>query len=92
MTGFFMPCSSTRLICSRILSLRAIWPDSQSAKRLGAVAALQQEPLAALGLGDLPLERLDFPRDDDRRQTAQFRNGPLQRNRIPVRGLLFRGS
>src|SRR5205814_1785064 len=31
MMGFFSPCSSTRLICSRILSFLAMVSDSQSA-------------------------------------------------------------
>ena len=35
--------------------------ERQSSKRLGAVAALQQEPLAAGGLGQLRLERSRLP-------------------------------
>ena len=47
---------------------------------LGAVAALQQEALAFLRLGQLLLEREDFPRRHQRRQRAQF-----AQRRLPAR-------
>jgi len=55
---------------------------------LGAIPALQQEPFTPLRLGDLPLERLDFPGHDDRGQPAQGFNRPRQCHRIPVGRLL----
>ncbi len=57
---------------------------------LGAIPALQQEPLAPLCLGDLPLERVDFPGHDDRGQPAQGIDRPRQGHRIPVGRLLLR--
>jgi hypothetical protein len=58
-------------------------------ERLGAVAALQQEPPARLGFRDLALQRLDFPRNDDRRQVSERLDRAGERHRIPVGRLLL---
>src|SRR5262245_44145668 len=57
-------------------------------KRFGAISALQQEPTALLRLGDLALERLDFPRHDDRRQLRERGDHARQRRRIAIDRLL----
>ena len=57
---------------------------------LGAIAALQQERLAALRLGELRLQVLDFPRRHDRRQPAQVREHALEVHVIAIGGLLRR--
>src|SRR5690606_7474959 len=57
-----------------------------------AVAALENEPPALLGFRELPLQRLDLPRGDERGQRAQLLERRLEPARIGVmdrlRGLL----
>jgi hypothetical protein len=55
---------------------------------LGAIAALQQEGIAALRLGELRFEVLDLPGRHDRRQVAQLREHAFQVAPVAVRGLL----
>ena len=57
---------------------------------LGAVATLQQEALAALCLGDLPSQGLDFPRHHDGRQAAECVHRPAQRGGVAIDRLLGR--
>ena len=57
---------------------------------LGAVAALQQERFAALRLGELRLQFLDFPGRDDRRQPAELRQHAVQVGAITIGRLLSR--
>ena len=89
MIGFFSPCSSTRLICSRIFSFLAIVIRLAVGERLGAVAALQQERLAALRRGQPLAQRLDLPGHHDRRQARELRHDALERLGILVDGLLL---
>jgi hypothetical protein len=56
---------------------------------LRAIAALEQERLAARRLGELALERFDLPRGHQRRQPPEGGESPLERRRIAVDRLLI---
>ena len=64
--------------------------EEQSAKTLGAVTALKQEPLSVLGLGNLLLEAEHFPRGHQRRQLGQLRQHRYQLFAIRVAGCCMR--
>src|SRR5690606_330560 len=57
-----------------------------------AVAALQPKGLAALGLGELRLQRLDLPRRDDRRQSREARERRFEPGGVLIRRLLCGGQ
>ena len=76
-------------------ALRAVL-DHHDALRMrftGALSsALQQEPLAFLGLGKLLLQRQDLPGGDQRWQPAEFTEDFGERLGVRIRGLLGRGE
>ena len=82
------PCTSTRLICSRILSLAAIDVGAALVEALGAVAALEQEALAAGGLGELPLSTSTSHEVTSGGSAASSAERPRQRGRVGVGRLL----
>ena len=90
MMGFLSPCSSTRLICSRILSFLAICVGLALFEGLGAVAAHEQELVAALRFGEVFTELFDFPRHHQRRQSRELRGHALELGNIGVTRLLLR--
>ena len=55
------PCSSTRLICSRILSFFAIWSDSQSSKVSAQSPPCSRKLAAALRRGEVLAQLLRSP-------------------------------
>ena len=57
----------------------------------GTVSALEQEPPPLLRVGDLALERLDLPGNDDRWQLRQGRQHAGERRCVAVGGLLHGG-
>ncbi len=57
---------------------------------LGAVATLEEEAVAAGGLGQLAAQRLDLPGGDERRQAAELAHHRLERRGRGVLGLLER--
>jgi len=89
MMGFLRPCSSTRLICSRILSFLAMVSDSQSANTSAQSPPCSRKASAALGGGQACPQSVDLPGDDNRRQPGDVRHDPLERARIGIDRLLL---
>jgi len=70
------------------LQLRGDRRGGAVGEALGAVASLEEEALPRRRLGELPLEQLDLPGGDERRQPRQLGDRRRERRRIVVLGLL----